>query len=393
MKSAVIKGTPMLRVTTDEGVDGFGQMEPGKAFLRGLLPVYVEQLVGQDPTDVERCMLRIRKLGGFKPWGGLVSALETALWDVAGKAQGVAVHKLLGGKVRDRVRVYHGGGEPVGGGIEGAAERYAAAVQAVKDAPEGFTVVKESVGYHGPMAQEFARLAYGEVREGPHWPNGGPVTKAALRHTVSCVAAMASVLGDEVALALDMGPGWTVADAITVLRELEGFGILWAEDLLTGDYVPWIHADQYREVTRSTTVPTHTGEQVYLRHNFRALIETQAVRVIGPDAADVGGIAELKWIAEYADLHGIQIAPHGVLNGLFGLAALVQVSATLPDNFLAFEYPRIRDRSWYGIVEGLPATVVEQGFVTVWDRPGMGIDFNREGAQECLSEQDADFFA
>ena len=101
---------------------------------------------------------------------------------------------------------------------------------------------------------------------------------------------------------------------------------MWLEDLLTGDYAPYVNADVYREVTRATSTPIHTGEQIYLRQNFKELIEGHAVNVVGPDPCDVGGIAELKWIAEYADLHGILMAPHGTGNGLLGLAALVQVS-------------------------------------------------------------------
>ena len=89
-------------------------------------------------------------------------------------------------------------------------------------------------------------------------------------------------------------------------------------------------ADLYREVTHRTSTPIHTGEQIYLRQNFKELFEKQAINIVGPDPADVGGLAELKWVAEYADLHGVLMAPHGTLDGLIGLAALVQVSATLP---------------------------------------------------------------
>ena len=150
---------------------------------------------------------------------------------------------------------------------------------------------------------------------------------------------MKEVLGDEVGLALDCGPGWMVPDAIRLARALEPLNIMWLEDMLTGDYVPYVNADVYRDLTQSTSTPIHTGEQIYLRQNFKELIETQAVNVIGPDPGDVGGIAELKWIAEYADLHGILMAPHGTGDGLLGLAALVQVCATLPHNYIAFEYP------------------------------------------------------
>ena len=90
-------------------------------------------------------------------------------------------------------------------------------------------------------------------------------------------------------------------------------------------------------MTDSTSTPIHTGEEIYLRENFKDLIETQAVDVIGPDPEDVGGIAELKWIAEYANLHGILVAPHGIFDGLFGLAADVQMGATLPQNYIGFD--------------------------------------------------------
>ena len=149
----------------------------------------------------------------------------------------------------------------------------------------------------------------------------------------------------------------------------------------------------YRELTRASPTPIHTGEQIYLRQNFKELIESQAVNVIGPDPADVGGIAELKWIAELADLHGILMAPHGTGDGLLGLAALVQVCATLPDNFIAFEYP-IADPGWWSeIVEGLPDPIVQGGMIVVGDRPGMGAELVPERAARYLAEEDRDFFA
>jgi L-alanine-DL-glutamate epimerase-like enolase superfamily enzyme len=203
---------------------------------------------------------------------------------------------------------------------------------------------------------------------------------------------MKEALGDTVGLALDCGPGWTVPDAIKLARALEPLNLMWLEDLLTGDYVPYVDAEAYREVTISTSTPTHTGEQIYLRQNFKELIEKHCVRVVGPDPADVGGLAELKWIAEYADLHGILMAPHGVLDGLIGLAGLVQVAATLPDNYLAFEYPVARPEWWYDIVEGLPDPIVENGFIEVWDRPGLGVTFREAAAKERLEVEDRDFF-
>ncbi len=106
----------------------------------------------------------------------------------------------------------------------------------------------------------------------------------------------------------------------------------------------------------------------------------------------MGGIAELKWIAEYADLHGILMAPHGIADGALGIAALVQVSAALPDNYIAFELPAIRPDWWLDILEGFPDPLVQDGFIKVWDRPGLGVDFNIGKAQAHLADEDKGFF-
>jgi L-alanine-DL-glutamate epimerase-like enolase superfamily enzyme len=183
-----------------------------------------------------------------------------------------------------------------------------------------------------------------------------------------------------------------VPDAIRLARALEPLNIMWIEDTLTGDYTPYVMADIYRDLTMSTSTPIHTGEQIYLRENFRELIESHAVNIIGPDPADVGGIAELKWIAEYADLHGILMAPHGIFDGLIGLAAHVHCAATLPPNFVGFEYPVGKPDWWYDIIEGLPDPIVTDSLIEVWDSPGLGVTFNVDAASKYLKEDDQDFF-
>lgn len=391
LRCAVIGNSPIVRLTTDVGIDGFGEIESSKPYMKPVVEMYKPFLVGEDPTDVERCMQLIRRFAGFKPWGSAVSAIEYALWDLAGKASGLPVYKLLGGKVRDKVRVYNGGFRPPLTGYQ--PEDYAAHMQLMKDAPQGFTLIKEGLAFHSPMPREVPGFFYGEQRGGrASHPYRGLLTERGLNHVIACVVAMKEVLGDEIGLALDLGPGFMVPDAIRLARALEPYNIAWLEDMLTGDYVPWVHADQYREVTRATLTPIHTGEQIYLRHNFKDLIEKQAVRVIGPDPSDVGGMAELKWIAEYADMHGILMAPHGVIDGLFGLAAHVQVGATLPDNFIAFEYPIGKPDWWYSIVRGLPDPIVVDGFIDVWDAPGLGLEFDVPAAAKYLASGDSGFF-
>jgi L-alanine-DL-glutamate epimerase-like enolase superfamily enzyme len=321
-----------------------------------------------------------------------VSAIEMALCDLAGKAQGVPVHRLLGGKVRDRVRVYNGARRRPLRGV--SPEDYAAEVRWMKSLPERFGFVKMGVAFHSPMKRQVPGFFMGECDPSPFHGalDSGLLTEHGMRHLIACVEAMKAELGPEVGLALDCGPGWTLPDAIRFARAVEPLNLMWLEDMLTGDYVPYVNAEVYGELTRATSTPIHTGEQIYLRQNFKELIERNAVRIVGPDPCDCGGIAELKWIAEFAQLHGVLMAPHGTGNGLLGLAALVQVCATLPHNFIAFEYPTGDPAWWYDIVEGLPQPIVEDGQITVWDRPGMGVEIVPEKARPHLLPEDAGFF-
>jgi len=398
LKCAIIGGSPVVRIITNGGISGYGQAESRKQYLKPFVLFYKEYLIGEDPTDVERCMMKIRRMGSFKPWGAAVSAIEMALWDIAGKASGLPVYKLLGGKVRDRVRIYNGGiarTNPLSAldtGIEPA--YYADTVSRMKDAKENLTIIKMAIGFHSSMGAKAPNFFYGDpVGPGnPPHANRGTLTEQGLKRIIACVEAMKKVLGDEIGLALDCGPGHMLSDAIRLCKALEPYNLMWMEDLLTGDYRPYVMADDYLELTRSTTVPIHTGEQIYLRQNFRELIEKNAVRVVGPDVADVGGMAEIKWIAEYADLHGIQMAPHGIFNGLIGNAAQVHVAATMPQNFIAFEYSVASPEWWYDIITGLPDPIVKNGHIDVWDRPGLGVDFIVKEAKKYLAEEDKNFF-
>jgi L-alanine-DL-glutamate epimerase-like enolase superfamily enzyme len=390
VKCAVIGNNPVVRIVTDEGIHGLGEAESAKSYLKPHVLFYRDYLIGEDPTNVERVMLKVRRMGAFKPWGSAVSIIEMALWDIAGKAAGLPVYKLLGGKVRDRVRVYNGSVRFPMRGTE--PEHYAEVMQKMKDRPEGFSIIKQGIGFHSHMPRNLESFMYSDLREGAPHPNRGMLTERGLAHIVACVEAMREVCGPEVGLALDCGPGFTPPDALRLARALERYHIMWLEDLLTGDYIPYVDADTYRDLTMRTSTPIHTGEQIYLRQNFRDLVERRAVSVVGPDPADVGGIAELKWITEYADLHGIAMAPHGTGDGLIGLAALVQVCATLADNYIAFEYPTGRPEWWYDIVTGLPEPIVRDSMVDVWDTPGLGVDLIEETAREHLRPEDADFF-
>lgn len=393
VRCAIIGDHPVIRITTDEGIDGIGGAESprNQSFFKPQIEYYRDMILGLDPTDVERVLLHIRRVGAFKPWGSGVSAIEIALWDIAGKAAGVPIYKLLGGKIRDRIRVYNGNIRTPFEGYQ--PEDFAKNMKWMKDLPQNFSIIKQGITFHGsPMVRDMPDFYYGDYVPKPMYPNRGLMTEKGFNLTVDCVIAMKEVLGDEVGLALDCGPGMAVSDTLKLAQALEPYNLMWMEDTITGDYTPYVHPDFFLQVTPYTSTPIHTGEQVYLRHGFKELIEKHAVDVIGPDPMDVGGIAELKWIAEFADLHGIQMAPHGTADGLIGLAAHVQVGATLPDNFIAFELPNGKPDWWYDILEGMDNLVVEDSHIAVNDTPGLGISFRVDEAKQYLSEEDAGFF-
>jgi len=393
LKCAVIGGQPTIRIATDAGLSGYGQIEWFRPFLKEHVLFYKDKIVGEDPQDVERVLLKIRRLGAFKPWGSSVSAIEMALWDLAGKAADLPVYRLMGGKIRDRVRVYYTGTDSGKDAPETFnPEEMAACVLKTANDPRGFTLVKSGIAFHSRMPTQIPNFFYGETRNGPSHPNRGSLSDKGLRLCIDCVEAMVEALDGKAQLALDCGPGWTLPDAIRFAKALEPYPIAWLEDVITGDYSPNVGATEYRELTRSTSTPTHTGEQIYLRHGFRELIENHAVRIIGPDPLDVGGLAELKWIAEYADMHGILVAPHGTFDGILGMAAMVQMCATLPDNFIAFEYCKAPTDWWPDIVDGLPDEVVVDGHIQVMDGPGIGVTLNEEKTKPYLEPEDQDFF-
>ena len=393
IKCAVIANSPVIRITTDEGITGWSQIETPKPYLQPIVLQLKSWLVGQDPVNVERVMRRIRVRGGFKPWGAAVSAIEIALWDIAGKAAGLPIYRLLGGKVRDQVRTYRTLYHHEAG-VGHTPEDYVRWAEYGKALPGGFTMFKLPTSFHSSMVRDYPNFFYGEVQQdAPYpYPHKGLITQEGFEHLVACVTAAKETLGKGYGMAVDAGPGYLPHDALRFAKAVEPLHLLWIEDMITGDYSPFVNPDVYRDVTHATTTPIHTGEQIYLRQNYKALIESHAVNVVGPDPCDVGGIAELKWIAEHADLHGIAMAPHGTANGIFGLASLIQVCATLPDNLIAFEYPARFEPFWYDITEGFDGMPVRNGLIDVPDRPGLGVDLVPEAAKAHLAEEDADFF-
>ena len=383
LKAITLDRFTLIRIDTDEDIHGYGEAHCPKQQVKPLKRF----IIGEDPTNVERVMKKIRFRGAFKPFGSPISAIEMALWDIAGKAAALPVYKLIGGKVRDKVRVYCDCGagvrlDPDDPKSAYSPEAYAEKARIRMKMPQGFTILKFDIGFHG---RQLLSVPGGAYEAEATYPTRGHVTERGLKAEIACVEAVKNVLGDKIGLAVDCGPGQTLPSAIKLAKALEPFNLLWAEDLLTGDLMPYTDPKAYRVLTSSTSTPILTGEQIYLRHGFRDLIEQHAIDIVAPDICDVGGLAEAKWIAEFADLYGLLIAPHNV--GLpVAFMANVHAAAAMPQNFIAFEFHSADIPWWEDIVEGLEKPIIKDGFVTVPDNPGLGIELNEKAVRKHLPE-------
>lgn len=391
----------LVRVETNRGIMGYGEVMGGPLhrarWLKQRIAALTSVIQGQDPTDVERNMVRLRHHGGYKPLGRIVSGIENALWDIAGKVAEQPVYKLLGGKVRDRIPIYcdTGNGIPTRPGeSEYAPEAYAERARQMLKRPEKFTMFKVDIGFHGHHLYEVpggVRPQYGPFPEQYNEP--GFVTEKGLHAEIEVVRAVKKVFGDTYAFGLDCGPGQDLSAAIRLAQALEPFHVMWAEDLLQGTSTPGIgeytDAEDYRILTDQTSTPTLTGEHVYLRYGFLNLISKRAIRVIAPDIMDVGGLAETKWIAEYADLYGILIAPH--CNGM-GISFMcnVHAAAAMPKNLVAFEWHRADDPLWADYIR-VDTPLIHEGEAIPPETPGLSFEVNETFIRQHLAPDESYF--
>jgi L-alanine-DL-glutamate epimerase-like enolase superfamily enzyme len=384
---------PIVKIETDDGIYGLGEARDGAD--KRLLLDLKRLIVGEDPTNVERLFQKIQARGGRGSTGrqgGGVSGVEMALWDIAGKAAGLPVYKLIGGKRRDKIRVYVDSGEgvlPNGSrpprypelGWEQAYTPKAYAEKARKRKALGFTIIKFDLGYHGFFLNV------------PGYALGQHTSERGLKAQVSCVRAVKEELGDGIALCLDLGSEdylassrhMAVHSAMQLCRALEPFDILWVEDAFSN-----AHLDGWIRLTNSTTVPTLTGEDIYLRYGFLPFFVEHAIDIAHPDISTAGGILEGKKIADLAEVFGISVALH-CAGSPVAFMANVHCASAQPDNFIALEYHAADMPGWLDLVKGLPEPLIEDGFINVPDKPGLGIELNEKVVREHLAPSETYF--
>jgi galactonate dehydratase len=342
--------TRLVKITTDSGLIGWGEttLEGKPKSTTAAVEEIADYLIGKDPLRIEHHWQHIYRSAFFRGGPVLLSALsgtDQALWDISGKHYGVPVYQLLGGATRHRVRVYaHWGiADLSDAGLEQARER----LERLR--ASGYTAFKSGPGGawrgHEPPAviDAFVRRAY-LMRE---W------------------------VGPEVELAFDFHGKMTPALAIEICHELKGMRPMFVEEP-----VPQENVTALRQVTERASVPIATGERLLTRWGFREVCEQQAVAYLQPDVSHVGGITELKKVANLAEIYYMHLAPHCAI-GPIALAAALQVDAVIP-NFL------IQEQIDASLGDGLlrEAWLVRDGYIDLPTRPGLGFEVDTHEAEQ-----------
>jgi galactonate dehydratase len=340
-----------VKVHTDAGITGLGESGTW-GFLEAsekAVETFSRYLVGEDPLRIEhhwQAMYRYSHFRGAAIMGAL-SALDIALWDIAGKHLGVPVYQLLGGKCRDKARVYyHVFGETTEELIQGCVDAKSA----------GFT----AVGHLTPFLDEHRDVPYFKT----HASKMGDAIETVRRYR--------EAVGNEVDLCIEIHRQLTPAEAVVLGRGIEQFHPFFYEDPVLPD-----NLDDMAYVAQHINIPIATGERIHTIWEFEMLLSRNAVQYIRPDVCMAGGISHCKKIAALAEAHHVGVVPHNPLSPV-STAACIQLAACIP-NFALQEFPLGEDRSPKSdIVKS--AVRLDNGFLIVPDAPGIGIELAEDAA-------------
>ena len=382
MRISYVENVPTIKIYTNQEVYGLGDVRDGAD--KRLALMLKSRILGENPCNVERLFRIIKQFGDHGRQGGGVSGVEMALWDLTGKAYGVPLYQLLGGKYRDRVRIYVD--TPTVSDPQEFALRMKGRVE------KGFTIMKMDIGI-GLIKDIPGTLTntspWGEMRgwsreRGTYGLTMHPftrvqITEKGIEEMVKYVAAMRETIGWEIPVGIDHLGHMGVNSMIRLGRAFEPYNIAWLEDL-----IPWQYTDQWKEISRSIEVPTLTGEDIYLKEGFRDLIEQRAVDIVHPDPVSAGGYLETKKIGDYAQEHGIPMALHHASSPITFMGCVHTAAAT--ENFIALEHHSVDKSWWEDLVTGLDKPLVKEGYVELPDKPGVGLELNEEVVKEHLHQ-------
>jgi len=357
---------PLIRIDTNQDISGYGEVRDGASERYALM--LKSRLLRQNPCNVERIFKRVKQFGHHGRQGGGVSGVEMALWDLAGKAYGVPVYQMLGGRYRDRVRLY---ADTPDGNVSGLKKRF----------DQGFTFLKMDCGIRRLFRVPGA-LTY--PTRGTNWRGKHPFTSIQLSDKGAALMAerfaeAREAVGWEVPIASDHFGHISVNSCIKLGKALQPYQLAWLEDM-----VPWEYTEMLKEIKNAIDVPLLTGEDIYLLDGFKPLIDERAVDMVHPDLATAGGILETKKIGDYAEQHGIAMAMHFAGTPVSFMANVHCAAAT--ENFVALEHHSVDIDWWEDLVTGIKKPFQVDGFVRVPEGPGLGIELNLDVVKEHLGQ-------
>jgi len=434
MRFAALEGCPypsiLMKLYTNQGLVGLSEVRDMSSKTYALM--LKGRILGENPCNIDRIFRRIKQFGFHGRQGGGVSAVEIALWDLAGKAFGVPVYQMLGGKFRDSLRIY------VDTDVMHAPERSAGQAMglALKERMNrGFTMLKMDLGINlleGIPGTLNAPLGYLEGQNAAYaladelYPSDINHEKTALRqqiratkdmsdllprfnarnrayeyhsrtHPFTCiqitekgldylenyVAEVRGIIGYEVPLALDHFGKIPIEEIIKLAKRLEKFNIAWLEDP-----IPWPLTKQWKRLAEATTIPICTGEELYLAENFVPLLESGGLSYVHPDMLTLGGLRETKKLGDLAETYGAKMVLHEASTPVHALAAAHAGIATA--NCIASEW-HAHDVPWWDdlYIGKMPKPLIQNGYITPMELPGLGIeDINDEVVRAHISASD-----
>lgn len=344
----------LVKISTDEGIVGWGEptLEGRTTVVGDAIEVLKDLLIGEDPMAIEK-LYNMMYRGAFYRGGAVIysaiSGIEQALWDIKGKALGAPVWQLLGGKYRDRIRMY---AHLIPFSDDPSDEEIREWANKRLDA--GFTALKTSM--ITPPVRHIESMA-------------------TVKHIVHRMEVLRDAIGEEIDFAIDFHGRVSPALAPVLCRELEHVFPMFIEEPVLPENV-----DTMVKVSRSTTIPIASGERLFTTFSFREIIEKQAVNVVQPDLCHCGGILQTYKIAAMAANYYMSVAPHNPL-GPLALASCLQIDACIP-NFTAQEHPTQAEGLDLGKGIIKDPFVIKDGYIDVPDKPGLGVEVDEEAIKK-----------
>ncbi|MEM6632229.1 MAG: mandelate racemase/muconate lactonizing enzyme family protein [Bacteroidota bacterium] len=356
-----------VKIYTNQDVWGCGEAVDATPGTYHLVKMFANRIKGKNPLNVHRIFEDLRRRGFFEGaqsgmYIAVLSAIEAALWDLAGKALDVPVYQLLGGKFRDNIRVYcdtalYQSKLP-------SPEKFAEAALEAK--AMGFTAIKFDLDQANDPAKYDAY----------NWT----ASPGELRRMYDQIAAAREAVGPDIDICVDMHGRYDMTTGKRVAKMLEPLDLMWLEEP-----IPAENAEAYKAINDSTSTPICAGENHYLAHGFRPLLEIGAVDIIMPDLQKVGGLGEGQRIANLANLFYVPFAPHMVASYL-GAMASAHCCASIP-NFLILEWQiYFHKNPMFKEIVSFEGEMIEDGHIPVSEKPGIGVEINEEGMRKYATE-------